>query len=216
MPQISTKQSRFLVLATLLFLFPASVVAIPIADYHENLKKAITALDTLSQSDEDESPDDYESRFERTIEGVRAALPEHQTVESPEGVCEIDNSWLHRDLKEVMAAVDPSKKLNQVIQRLHAIEARIAERVEQAPPAERKGWAKSRLESILARPEYKTGERGPNAFTRLLRDFLRWLQKLFPKPGPMQSGRANIVSLIAQILVVLFAVFVLVYVVKLL
>jgi len=216
MPRISTKQSRFLVLATLLLLFPASVVAIPIADYHQNIKKAITALDTLTQSDEDESPADYESRFEKTIEGIRAALPEHQTVESPEGVCEVDNSWLHRDLKKLTAAVDPSKKISQVIESLHAIEARIAERQDQAPLAESKGWAKSRLESILARPEYKTGERGPNAFTRLLRDFLRWLRKLFPKPGPMESGRANVVSLIAQILVVLAALLVLAYVVKLL
>jgi len=214
MPRISTKQSRLFALATLLFLFPASVVAIPIADYHENLKKAITALDTLTQSEEEESSTDYENRFEHTIEGVRAALPEHQIVESPEGICEVDNSKLHKDLREMEQSADRFAKLSQLVQTLQAIEAGVAERQDAAPPAESKGWAKSRLESILARPEYKTGARGPNAFTRLLRDFFHWLRSFFPKPAPMEPGRANFISLVAQILVVLAALCVLLYVIK--
>src|SRR5215213_3197737 len=108
--QISTKRCHRLALATLLFLFPVSVIATPIADYHQNLKNAITALDTLAQSDEEESTNDYDSRFNQTIEGVRAALPEHQTVESPDGVYEVDNSWLHRGLKELTEAVDRLEK----------------------------------------------------------------------------------------------------------
>jgi hypothetical protein len=216
MPQISTKQSRFLALATLLFLFPATVAAIPIAEYQQNIKNAIIALDTLSQSDEDESTSDYEKRYNQTLESVRAALPEHQTVESPEGACEVDNSWLHKELKELTEAVDRPEKLKQLLESLRAIEARVAEREDAASPAENKGWAKSRLESILARPEYATGARGPNAFTRLLQDLLRWLQNLFPKRSTMDPGRANVISRIAQILVILAALSVLGYVVKLL
>ena len=216
MPQISIKRHRLVVLVALLFLFPGNVVAIPIADYHQNLKKAITALDTLTQSDEDETSTDYERRFDQTLDGVRAALPEHQTVESPEGVCEVDNSWLYSDLKKLKESVDRPEKLRQLVETLQALETRIAERQEPVPPAESKGWAKSRLESILARPEYVTGARGPNALTRLLRDFFRWFQNLFPKRAPTDSGRANTITLVAQILVILAALFLLVYVAKIL
>ena len=216
MPQISTKRCRLVVLATLLFLFPASAIAIPIADYHQHLKNAITALDTLTQSDEDESTDDYESRYSQTIEDIRAAIPEHETVESPEGVCEVDNSWLHQDLKALTESVDRPEKLKELLESLQAVEARVAERQGAAPPAESKGWAKTRLESILARPEYATGKQGRNAFARLLEDFIRWLQGLFPKRAPVQPGRANVITLIAEILVIVFAVVLLVYVVKIL
>jgi hypothetical protein len=216
MPQISTKRSRLAALATLLFLFPATVAAIPISDYHQNLKDAITALDTLAASDEDENSDEYESRFKQTIEGVKAALPEHQSVESTEGVYEVDNSWLYRDLKELEESGDRPEKLGQLLQTLQAVEGRVAERQNPVPPAESKDQAKTRLESILARPEYATGARGSNAFSRLIQDFFRWLQSLFPKRAPMEPGRANLVTQIAQILVVLAALGLLVYVGKIL
>lgn len=208
--------NTFVLFGGLLFLMPANVLAIPITDYHQNIKKAITALDTLAQEDEDESTTTYESRFERTIEGIQAALPEHETVESPEGVCEVDNTWLYKDLKELKESADRPEKLRQLLEKLQTIEARITERQDAAAPTESKGWAKSRLESILARPEYATGARGPNAFTRLIQDFLRWLQKLFPKRAPMESGRANLISLIAQILVILAALALVIYVIKIL
>src|SRR5437868_4714975 len=88
-------------LALLLFAFPVNVLAIPLSDYHQNLKKAITSLDTLRQSDENESTDDYDRRFDQTVEGVRRDLPEHETVESEAETYNVDNSWLHKDLNEL-------------------------------------------------------------------------------------------------------------------
>jgi cell fate (sporulation/competence/biofilm development) regulator YlbF (YheA/YmcA/DUF963 family) len=216
MSQISTKRSRLFVLAALVFLFPARAFAIPIADYQQNLKKAITALDTLTQSDEDENPVDYGVRFKQTIDGVRAVLPEHQTVESPDGVYEVDNSWLHKDLKAAEEAVDSPEHLRHILESLQAVEARIAEQQNAHSSAENKGWAKTRLESILARPEYVTGARGPNAFSRLLQELFRWLEGLFPKRAPMDPGRANLITQIAQIIVILAALFLIIYVIKIL
>lgn len=216
MSQISTKRCHLLGLATLLFLFPLNVIATPIADYHQNLKNAVTALDTLAQSDEEESTNDYETRFNQTIESVRAALPEHQTVESPDGVYEVDNSWLHRDLKELTEAGDRVEKLRQLLESVRAVEARVAERQNLHSSGESKDQAKTRLESILARPEYVTGARGPNALSRLLQDFFRWLRNLFPKPAPMEPGRANFITQIAQVLVILAALGLVAYVVRIL
>lgn len=216
MSQFSIKRCRLFSLAALLFLLPATSNAIPIADYHQNLKKAITALDTLTQSDEDEDPVDYGSRLKQTIEGVKTALPEHQTVESPDGVYEVDNSWLHRDLKELEEAVDIPEKLRQLLESLQAVEARLAERENPNANADSKDQAKTRLESILARPEFVTGARGPNAFSRLIQDFFRWLESLFPKRAPMEPGRANFITQVAQILVILAALGLVVYVIKIL
>lgn len=216
MPQISTRQFRLLVLATLLFFSPATVAAIPISEYHQNVKNAITALDTLTASDEEEPPVDYGNRIGLTIQGVKAALPEHQTVESPEGIYEVDNSWLHRDLKELEQAVDLPEKLRQLLENLQAVEVRLAQYQTAPPSTETKDQAKTRLESILARPEYATGARGPNALTRLIQDFFRWLENLFPKRAPMEEGRANLFTQIAQVVVILAALALLVYVVKIL
>src|SRR5213075_1427499 len=128
----------------------------------------------------------------------------------------VDNASLHKSLDELKQVVDRPEKLKQILATLQSIEARIGERQNPSQPIENKDQAKSRLETILARPEYATGARGPNAFTRLLQDFIRWLQKLFPKRAPMQQGRANTISFIAQILVFGAALFVIVYVIKLL
>jgi len=198
-------------LALLFFVFPVNVLAIPISDYQQNLKKAITALDTLTQSDENESTNDYNKRFDQTIEGVRQALPENQTVESETETYNVDNSWLHRDLDNLKQSVDILKETSEINERLRALEARIAERQKPIQSGESKDQAKDKLEGILARPEYATGAKGPNALTRLIQDILRWLQKLFPKRSPMESSRANYLTKIAEVVVVLVTLFVLGY-----
>src|SRR5215208_6655570 len=154
MPRISTQPYRFLLFFAVLFLFPANVTAIPIADYQHNLKQAITALDTLRQSDEEEDPNAYETRINQTIEAVRGVLPQSQTVESDGEVCNVDNSWLHKALEELNQAADRLEKIDQILQTLQALEARIAERQQSGSSLDSKDQAKSKLESILARPEY--------------------------------------------------------------
>jgi hypothetical protein len=206
--------ARLFVLIVVLFLYPVCVRAIPLSDYQQNLKNAITALETLGQS-EDESEADYENRFEQTVEGVRTALPRNQTVESDGESCSVDNAWLHNALHGMKR--DDFAKLSQILESLHAIEARVAERQGAARPTDSKEWAKGRLESILARPEYVTQSRGPNALQRLLRDFLRWLQKFLPKRTPNANpNSAKWINLIARIGVVVAGLLLVLFIVKLL
>src|SRR5688500_22150 len=122
MPQISTPQSRLLFLIAVLFLCPATVAAIPITDYHYNLKQAITALDTLSEIDEEENPGDYETQLTQTIEAVRIALPQNQTIELDGQVCDVDNSWLHKALDDLKPGVDRPEKIQQIFETLQALE----------------------------------------------------------------------------------------------
>lgn len=212
MPESSFKLSRsgawVSVLAALLFFCPATVAAIPLSEYKQNLENAIAALEELNESDEAESTADYENRFNEALESIRAAFPQNQTIEADGEVCNVDNAWLHK--------IEGFHNLEQLLDRLRAMRVRIAERQEMAPPVESKDDAKKRLEAILARPEYATTTRGPNALTRLLRDFIAWLSKFLPKRQPMQPGSLAWLALVARIVVVVAALALIVFISKLL
>jgi len=201
------------VLCVVLLLCPVCVRAIPISEYQQNLKNAIAELEKLGRN-EDESETDYENRFKQTVEKIRTALPKNQTVESDGDSTNVDNAWLHTALHELKS--DGFGELSQILERLHAVEARVGERQEAARPTDSKEWAKGRLEAILARPEYVTQSRGPNALQRLLRDFLRWLQQFLPKRTAANPNSAKWINFIARIIVVILGSLLLVFIFKLL
>lgn len=200
--------------AAFLFLFPASIYAIRLDEYQKKIEQAITALDTLAQVDEHETESDFNNRSVQTIDAVRVALPEHLTVEENGEVYEIDNSRLHKTLEDLksVSVEDQLKKIDDVKTTLRALEARIIERTSAVPVGEPKDQAKSRLESILARPEYATEPRGSNALMRAIEDFLRWLRSFLPKPRGVSPGRVDWIISIAQVIVIGVAVAVLLYV----
>lgn len=215
MPQVFSKRYRqhafgFVVLAGLLLLLPARVAAIPISEYQQNIKNAITTLETVYEVEEDES--DYASSLKQAIDSVRSSLPKQQTVEFQLDVYRVNNSWVHDYLDDVQKSDDKPEVLRQLIERLTALEQHVAARQQPGIPVDSKTQAKGKLETILARPEYATGARGPNALTRLMQDFLRWLQRLFPKRKPLEPGRAASISTVVQIVVVVVAFLVLAYV----
>jgi hypothetical protein len=206
MSQSSTTHYRYSLAAVFgvlfLFLFPATVAAIPITDYHSNIKDAISTLGHLSQSGEN-----FDSELPNAVESVRAKLPKHEPVEFEGEVYNVDNSWLHKELDELEKADNRSERLAHIVWSLQAIEARVAERANPGgSPAENKEWARTRLESILARPEYATDTEGSNALIRVIQDFLRWLEKFLPKPRVGNGRGVNWITLIAQILVIGLAV----------
>ena len=217
MPQRRTRTDRFLrwSLLALFLIVPVNIKAGPIssADYHENVERAISALDTLWSSDENETASAFENRVDQTINDVRGALPEHQDVETKGGVCNVDNSWLHEALKELKGAPAEQReaKLTQIIERLKAVEERVGAGSRTAPDGD-KAQTKAKLDSILARPEYATETRGQNALGRLLMDFIRWLQQFLPKGIRVQPGSSPWMTLVAQVLVVLVAAVVIFYV----
>ena len=224
MPQITKtfRRSVACVVALVAFLFvcPANVAAIPIADYQRNLKHAIDELVKVTEieADKDWVEAEFEQRMLETIEVVRVTLPEQQTVEVDGEVYNIDNSWLHKSLDELkkLPGSKQFERVELITESLQALEARITERQSGVARGESKEQAKSKLDSILARPEYATEQQGPNAISRLVRDFIRWLENLFPKRSQVEPGRVDAISLIAQILVIGVALAVLLYVGKIL
>ena len=213
-----TSQCRALasvvVILVALFVFPATASAISLTEYQHKIKQAITALDTLAQVDEHESEADFKNRLIQTIDAVRVALPEHFTVEEKGDVYEVDNSPLHKTLEDLksLSVEEQFKKITEVKELLQALDRRLSERSSAIASGETKDQAKSRLENILARPEYATGPRGSNALIRLIQDFIRWLMSFLPKPRGVAPGRLDWVVLIVEVVVIGLAAGVLVYV----
>jgi Domain of unknown function (DUF4129) len=210
MPQISSKAlSRSAVLAVLLsillFVCPARVAAIPISEYEQNIKNAIVSLEELVTDDEEEIPDDYEEQLNQALAEIRGTLPRNQTVESDGEVYNVDNTWLHQSLEELRQEANRSERIEQIIARLTAMDTRVVERQQQTQTLESKDAAKQRLETILARPEYASSVQGPNALTRLWRDFLEWIKKFLPKPRTTQPGAGAWLEGVAKILVIIAA-----------
>ena len=211
--------SRLLVvLAVLCFSF-SNAVAIPLSDYRVALELAIDDIESVIETDDHESDADYQTRLTKTFDAIRARLPTHQQVESDKGNWTADNTWLHMALDELQHAPTEERpdKLASLLERVRALDARVRH-LEYATNVEgdSRDAAKQKMESILARPEYSSAARGPNALTRLIRDLIRWIQSWLPESAQVRPGGAGIVSFLVQITVVATAVFLILYVGRLL
>jgi len=195
-----------------------AVPAVSVSEYQQNLKQAITALDTLMLSDEDETQGEFKKRFADTLAAVRTTLPETLTVDCGEEICTVDNAWLHEELKAVESALDSDwdVQLAHVIEKLKSIEERVSELQNPSLASASKASEKERLSELLQRPEYQTRNRANSALARLADAFVRWIAKFLGRKMPAQSGATSSVGSIAQILVVGLALVVIAYVVTLL
>jgi uncharacterized protein DUF4129 len=202
----------------LLVLFPASFAnAISLSQYHQHVRQAVTALETLSQSDENESVTAFEARDGETVRGVRNLLPPNEEVEANGKTILVDNAWLHPELDRYLAdkAAGRYELLRSITDRLKAIDDRITD-LERPPAgqAESKEEAGRKLAEILSRPEYARKIKQESALTRLIRRFLKWLADLLPQPKPISPGSAGFISRIAQVVVIVLALGVLAFVLK--
>jgi hypothetical protein len=197
---------------------PAITKAVPLSEYSSHVKQAVTALDTLAQTDETESTWDYGTRSAETVNGVRNLLPASQDVEWNGTSFHVDNSWLHQELDTYSKAKysERLEVLRRITERLQAISERVGElESAQAGPSAGKEERRRKLNEILQRAEYATKAKDQSFLAKTLDRFMKWFMNLFPKPKPLSPGSAGIFSYIAQIVVVLLALGVITYVLKL-
>jgi len=194
------------------------VHAIPITEYQKQIRQAVTVLDTLTLRGETEGVAADEQRSLETVKGVRNLLPETQTIEWRNEKFDVDNAWLHHELSKygtVMKAERPELLL-RITERLQALDQRITELQKPiAGPNPEKAASSRKLAEILRRPEFAHEVAKENALQRLAKRFLEWLKNLFPKPKPMSVGGVTWLSRIVQLVVIVLALGVLAYVLKL-
>jgi hypothetical protein len=208
MPSLSKMKCRrslaSLVVIVAAFLFPMTVSALTLTEYQHRLKEAVTDLDVLTPADEHVTDSEFKNRLLQAIDAVRAALPEHMTIEENGETYAVDNTALHKMLEDMksLSTDDQIKKINDLKRTLSALETRVAERIAATPTGETKEQSKLRLAGILGRPEYATGPRRGNALLRLIEDFFNWLRRFLPKPRPLSSGRMDWVVFLAEVIVI--------------
>jgi hypothetical protein len=192
-------------------------LAIPLAEYHARVRSALGALDTILERDQDESYTAGVKRASDSVARIKTILPLTLEVEWDKTTFSVDNSEFHKSLDAFPnASSEQPILLDRMIERLQAIDDRLTE-IEQAHAVttQQKTESSTRLAAILKRPEYAKTQESTSAFTRLWIKFWKWIESLMPKPKPLAPGKANFVSLIAQIFVILLAVAAIVYVVRL-
>jgi len=209
---------RLFFTVSLAMVLAAQAYAIPVKEYHKHLNQAVTALDSLGQLDEDESAISYSVRDVETILQVRNLLPATETVESNGKSLKVDNSWLHQDLDKYAADTSTVRYelLKRITERVKALDERLEELETPAVGTSASKADESRkLEEILRRPEYAHQVAQENAISRLVKRFFKWILSWLPRPKPMSPGGVGILSRIAQWVVILLALGVLAFVLRL-
>jgi hypothetical protein len=130
----------------------------------------------------------------------------------------VDNSWLHQALDKYMTPKQTERTdlLNLIKERLRAIDERLGEA--EGAGASRiasKADESRKLTEILQRPEYVRKIKQESALSRLMDQFLKWLRSLFPQPKAVSPGTAGLFTTIAEVFVIVLAIAVLAFVVKL-
>ncbi|MDQ6652269.1 MAG: DUF4129 domain-containing protein [Acidobacteriota bacterium] len=209
---------RFLHAVSFVILAAPAVQAIPINQYHKEIRQAVTALDTLAQPDETEDAAAYVARSVETINVVRSLLPQTESVEWNGSSFNVDNSWLHQELAKYMTPKQAGRTelLSRIKERLSAVDERLGE-AEGAGSSHiaSKADESHKLAEILQRPEYARKIKQESALSHIVDQFLKWLQSLFPKPKAVSPGAAGLFTTIAEVFVIVLAMAVLAFVVKL-
>ncbi len=151
--------------------------------------------------------DSISARIKSEIGEIRAAIPRTEKIDWQGGDVETNNIWLHDDLDLLIGESNISKRdaiIDRVGERLQAIGMMVGELTAAAPGGPTKDEEKRKLAEILSRQEYqKPAANEESLFQRWRREFLEWLEKMFPRaniqPGEM-SGLGTL-STLFQILV---------------
>lgn len=182
-----------------------SIQAATPQDYKTRVESARLEVEVMLQ-DLDSMP---ESKRAASVNSIRNELPVTEKVEWDGGSIETQNAWLTQKLDELSSSKDQQKKrqiLIDISERLLAISESAGKLDEQLKTAERtKDQDKQKLAEILSRQEYQKPEaKQESLFQKWWREFLAWLEKIFPKPNiePGTTSGLEGFKFVLQILVI--------------
>lgn len=182
---------RHAISITALLLIVTPCFAITLETYKTKIDSARTLALRLEDSVRTNEAIDSTSR--EFVDQVRRDFPTSERVEWRGGSVETANDWLLDKTKLVESESDVQKRLRNVVEIREYLSAVLykLEELELAGNAARtKDEEKQKLAEILKREEYQKPQ--PNeesVFQRWLREFLNWLDGIFPKPSaPTQAG----------------------------
>ena len=137
---------------------------------------------------------------------VRENFAATEKIEWYGGTAEASNEWLLRRVDDLEKAADDQTRLpiiREVREYLSSVEFKLNELQQPAAEGRSKDEDKQKLAEILRREEYQKPEaKQESVFARWFREFLEWLDNIFPKPTvPASSGSGmELLTFILQLL----------------
>jgi hypothetical protein len=171
-------------------LFSISAFGKTLSEYNENIKKARDLVIELEYPDDEvfETQDGYKKFEKEILKEIRQSLPPSEKIEWENSSIETDNRWLSEKLNDFENEPQDSDKreeiLDEISERLDAIEKKVAETENQSASERTKDEDKRKLAEILKREEYqKPDEKDKSLFQRISEWFVELLSSLFPRPN---------------------------------
>jgi hypothetical protein len=188
----------------------ANASAATLAEYRRRISDGVVAVQQLQLAHANANSLREQSR-QTAVARLRTLLPAKETVLLEGQTIAVDNSWLHEALDQYEKSLVSHGSGNEVLARIGERLLALGQRLDEIQNGAKslralsKDEEKGRLAEILRRPEYQKEAAEGSAIGRLWDRFMRWLASLFPKPKPIQRGSSQLISGIAQIIVILVA-----------
>lgn len=176
--------------------FSTSTFAITVSQYREKVSRVYDTLDYLSYPEEDLSDAENLAAQRVKIQEIRSILPQTDRIELQNGTFEVDNKWLYEKLaeaeREPLNSPNRRKIIDEISDKLAALEAKLLEFENQASAKRSKDEDKRKLGEILNRPEYQKPEEKKESFIqKAINDLFEWLKNVFPKFDLGESSGIN-------------------------
>lgn len=174
---------------------PPGTAESPLRDYQERLARAERLIDPLIDGEP------AATEVVAAAQETKSLLPRHEDVDFNGQPVSVDNSWLHQTLDAVIENANGDDEqirsmLIEIADRLSLLQGRI-----EAPAGPAAADHKSKLDAILARPEYRPEQRQESTVKKWLRRLLDRILDLLGKlgsnkrPDDLHSGSKTITGL---------------------
>ena len=177
-PASVTKKTLHIFLVAFFLLSSQTVFGKTLDEYKQNLQRL---KNEVGATIVDENLESVNAIFEK----VPQVLPAAETVEVGETNAAVNNEWLNIEIQKYKAKTVLSEKrliLNEIYERLDAIEYAIDELQTAQESATGKDAEKRKLAEILNREEFqKPVEKEESLFQKMLKWLDEWLNQKFPK-----------------------------------
>lgn len=163
-----------------ILLMPILAFGSTVTQYRQKVKDVTESVGYLNYPEEYLSEAQNIAQQREIIKEIRSKLPPTEKIELKDSTFEANHDWLYEKLKQFENEPYNSAKrtpiTEEILDRLSALEVKIAELERQEISKRTKDEDKQKLEEILNRPEYqKPEEKEENWIQRKWREFWDWL-----------------------------------------
>src|SRR5262249_7892453 len=179
---------RTILLVTLLLMAQLAYAAVPIDDYKNRLEEAQKISKKMAE-------EDFPARVVISrLNSIKKLLPSRENIELEGLSVYVDNSWLHEAIDIVIQnAYGDIEQRHSMLTEIKFRLTNLYERVKQGalPQVAADNDARARIESILARPDYRPEKLQESTIRRWARMLNAFISELFKKIFGTSSSRTS-------------------------